>query len=181
MILSFDPALAHAGARIDRMELREPLVRQVIAAEKAGNAETGFHARHVRDQALVAQVAGVDLGVVKQMPMPVFREAERFVNGFSKTPKKGDPPPPSEAELLIELASPIEKMNHRLDVLELRPPLAGEMETAQRELGVSPDDERLRRFQLVLVALVVGKPRAVVEDLPISKLDEASRYLMGFT
>ena len=180
MILTFDPPIAHDGNKIERVELREPLAREVLAAEKAGMAEFGYQSRQVRDRVLVAAVAGVDAEAVKLWPMALFRKAERFVNGFSQPPKKGEKAP-GDAELTIELDQVIEKHNRRVDLLELRPPTAGEVETAQRELGSVPNDETVRSYQIVLVALVAGYPRGIIGEVPISKLDQASRYLQGFT
>ncbi len=180
MIVTFEPPLAWQGTTVASVTLREPLAREVLAAEKARGAENGLHADLVRDRTLVAKVAGVEPEMVKLWPMPLFRAAERYVNAFSAAAPK-EQAANLDAEMLIDLEPAIEKHNRRVDLLELRPPTAGEVETAQRELGSTLTSERLRRYQIVLVALVSGHPRAIVEELPIRKLDQASQYLQGFT
>ena len=160
------------------MVLSEPTIGHVIAAEKAGEAETGGQARRVRNTALIAAVSGVAAELVRRMPAAQFRAAAAYLNGFEAP---ADPAAPAEPapELVIQLPQRIEKMGRIVDQLELREPLTGEVEEAQRKL-TAPTSSAMRAMQVHLIALVAELPRPIIEAVPISLANQASRYLLGF-
>ena len=80
---------------------------------------------------------------------------------------------------MIPLSGRIEKMGRIVDQLELREPTTGEVEEAQRKLTANTS-EAMRAMQIHLIALVAELPRPIVEAMPISIINQGSRYLTGF-
>lgn len=69
-----------------------------------------------------------------------------------------------------------------ISVLHLREPTAKQIELAEREISVSPRDATaamMRRYQIVLLSQVAKLPREVIEDMPVTKLEEAYAFLAG--
>jgi hypothetical protein len=82
--------------------------------------------------------------------------------------------------LTIELAKPIEFQKGAYQALALREPTVGEMRKADGQCRNSVNMETLRLRDIHLVAMVSGWPVPAVEMMPISKLEEASKFLLGF-
>jgi hypothetical protein len=74
----------------------------------------------------------------------------------------------------IELVPPVEFGNKQFDKLELREPLAGEVDKATRETT------DLRRT-IILLSHVSGWPGGAIERLPVSIMLEAGKYCWAFT
>ncbi len=168
----------HPGKKVESITLREPNGMQVLAAEKAGVAETGAASQRVRDGTLIAGVAGVHLDLVRKMPAGQFKQAAAFLNAFSK-PRAGAAPDLTQ-DLVIPVPR-IEQDGRIVTELELREPTTGEVEEAQRKLGNVVNAATLRESQTLLIALVTELPRFCIDRVPVSKLDQASQYLLGFT
>ena len=178
MTIRFDKPLKHEDQSVDQIQLKEPTGLQVLNAEKAGVDNPGAHSQRVTDATLIAGVANVGIDLIRKMPVSRFREAAAFLNGFSKAAKQEKPV--LDADLVIEVHPRIEQAGRIVSQIELREPTTGEVEEAQRKLTVV-NAATLRESQIHLVCLVSELPRFVVNALPISKLDQASRYLLGFT
>ena len=178
MKLVFDPPLKHEGETCAEMTLREPTVGEVLKAEQAFAVEEGGQARRVRNRTLITHVSGVSDNLVRKMPAGKFRDAAAYLNAFDASV---DPTAPrnTDAELVIPLTRKIEKMNRIVDQLELREPTTGEVEEAQRKL-IANTSEAMRAMQIHLIALVSDLPRPVVEAMPVSVINQGSRYLTGF-
>lgn len=82
-------------------------------------------------------------------------------------------------ELVIELRKPIEVGSEVYTEIRLREQTAGEVEKAQRAL-IGPNASNTMS-DIVLVSLVSGLPKPVVERIPFTEFEKAVRYLMGFT
>lgn len=82
-------------------------------------------------------------------------------------------------ELVIELRKPIEVGSELHTEIRLREPMAGEVEKAQKAL-FGPNGSATMS-DIVLVSLVSGLPKPVVERVPYRDFEKAVRYLMGFT
>ncbi|RJF83458.1 phage tail assembly protein [Azospirillum cavernae] len=82
-------------------------------------------------------------------------------------------------ELVIELRKPIEVGSEVYMEIRLREPTAGEVEKAQKAL-IGPNASPTMS-DIVMVSLVSGLPKPVVERIPYSDFEKAVRYLMGFT
>jgi hypothetical protein len=65
--------------------------------------------------------------------------------------------------------------------ISLRPPRQGEMQKALATATASPTIRTMLLSQIVLVSLVSGQPRGVVERLPHHVLSGAATWLQGFT
>jgi hypothetical protein len=90
----------------------------------------------------------------------------------------------TEAEALQEtleivMARAITYQGGTYDRIELQEPNAGQVKLAEREMKPGTM-EAVRSYQIKLVSLVSGKPTQVIEQLPVSKLMEAVRFLEGF-
>ncbi len=178
MKLTFEPPLKHETATCAEMALREPTVGEVFKAEQAYAREEGGQARRVRNTALIAAVSDVSPDLVRKMPASKFKGAAEFLNGFD-VPADLNAPRDAGAELVIPLGCKIEKMGRIVDHLELREPLTGEVEEAQRKL-VANTSEAMRAMQIHLIALVAELPRPIIEAMPVSVINQGSRYLTGF-
>jgi hypothetical protein len=86
--------------------------------------------------------------------------------------------PPS---LLIEFDPPIEWSAGNVDAIELREPTIAEYMKAQKEIRPNATVDQYTAFQITLIAAVSGKPRQVIEKMPVRKVAEAFKYLEGFT
>lgn len=72
--------------------------------------------------------------------------------------------------------------NHgKYDAVELREPKAKELVKALSVMKGNADTQSLVKFQIALICAVTELPEQVVEQMPISKLNEAFTYLQGFT
>ena len=176
--ITLTKAVEHEGKSVSELVLSEPTSGQVLAAEKARVAEVGEHAERVRDTTLIAAVAGLHVDLVRKLPASKAREAAKYLNAFvnSMPAEKCQDP-----ELAIALDKRIEKNGRIVTDLELREPTTGEVEEAQRKLGASYTTATMRESQMHLVCLVSELPRFIIDDVPISKMNRASRYLLGFT
>jgi hypothetical protein len=176
--LTFDPPLKHESATCAEMTLREPTVGEVLKAEKAFALEEGGQARRVRNSTLIAAVSGVHIDLVRKMPASKFKDAAAYLNAFD-TPADPKASRVTDEEVVILLGQKIEKMGRIVDQLELREPTTGEVEEAQRKLTANTS-EAMRAMQIHLIALVAELPRPIVEAMPISIINQGSRYLTGF-
>jgi hypothetical protein len=176
--MTFDPPLKHEGTTCSEMTLREPTVGDVIKAEKAFALEEGGQARRVRNSTLIAAASGVHIDLVRKMPASKFKEAAAYLNAFD-APADPKAPRNTDEELVIPLEQKIEKMGRIVDQLELREPTTGEVEASQRKLTANTS-EAMRAMQVHLIALVAELPRPIVEAMPVSIINQGSRYLTGF-
>jgi hypothetical protein len=70
----------------------------------------------------------------------------------------------------------------RISVLHLREPSAKHVELAEREITVPPRQATavmMRRYQIVLLSQVARVPKEVIEDMPVTALEEAYGFLAG--
>ena len=178
MKLTFDPPLKHEDVTCAEMVFREPTVGEVLKAEQVFAVQEGGQARRVRNRMLITLVSGVSEDIVRKMPVSKFRQAAEYLNGFD-APADPKAPRNMDAELVIPLGRKIEKMGRIVDQLELREPTTGEVEEAQRKLTANTS-EAMRAMQIHLIALVADLPRTLIEIMPVSVINQGSRYLTGF-
>lgn len=91
--------------------------------------------------------------------------------------------PLPDPELVIEISPPIVYQSGTFDVLRLREPNAREVRNAERNFKGNPLNQgpvEMRSYEIALVQAVSGWPMPAIEALPITKLDEAGRYLQLF-
>ncbi len=176
--ITFAKPIEHDGKTVSAIDLREPLGGEVLAAEKARAADPGPQEERIRDTVLIAAVCGLDEAVVRKFPASRFKEAAQYLMGFveGKPLAKADQVP----ERTIELDGRIERHGRIVTALELREPASGEVEEAERKLGGKFTTAAMRESQFHLIVLVSELPRSIIDVVPISKLNEASQYLLGF-
>jgi hypothetical protein len=84
-------------------------------------------------------------------------------------------------ELTIELAEPINLNGGSWSEITVREPTALQVKQAETLLkGANPSPEQGRAYQIMLVSLVSGAPRGVIESLPISKFNRAFDFIVAF-
>ena len=180
-IIVLDPPIDSGGGRIMQLKLREPLTGEVLRAEVKLSAFLTPATRHARDIQLIAEVSGIPLDAARRLRVSDLNAAIAYLDEFVDAPPQADYTATRPPELEIPLVPPIELHSRRHDMLELREPLTGELEKAYAELGNGRDAESIRKFQILLMALVSGCHRGIIERVPITILDEGFRYLAGFT
>ncbi len=83
-------------------------------------------------------------------------------------------------ELEITLDPPLVLKGATYESIKLREPKAFEVQQAEAHLAKSVNVESLRKYGVALVSRVSGIPEAVILQLPVSKLNEATEYLQNF-
>jgi hypothetical protein len=83
-------------------------------------------------------------------------------------------------ELVIELDPPIDFKGGQIHELRLTEPSALFVRQAEAHLKGQFGQEQMRKYQISLTSLVTGVPIPAVEQLPIRKLNEATRFLERF-
>ena len=183
MKITFDPPLKHEtdDRKVEtcaEMVLREPTVNDVLKAEQVFAVQEGGQARRARNRTLITLVSGVSDDLVRKMPASKFKAAAEYLNAFD-APADPKAPRITDAEFVIPLGRKIEKMGRIVDQIELREPMTGEVEEAQRKLTANTS-EAMRAMQIHLIALVADLPRPIVEIIPVSVVNQGFRYLAGF-
>lgn len=75
----------------------------------------------------------------------------------------------------------IEWNGGKYDAIELKEPKAIHIEKAMSSVNGTLTDQSVIKYQIALICAVSGLPRQVIEEMPISKLNEAFKYLQGFS
>ena len=88
---------------------------------------------------------------------------------------------PVRPEWVIELADPVTWQSGSFSEVRLREPTMGELNKALGELGAAATQQQQNKMQIVLVTLVSGLPRPVVEAMPWPVVVGAADWLMSFT
>jgi hypothetical protein len=83
--------------------------------------------------------------------------------------------------LVIDIDPPITFKGGSYAALPLREPRAGEVRKAEGFMRNGIHAESMRLYTINLVSTVSNWPILAVEQLPISKLNEAAAFLAGFT
>ncbi len=81
----------------------------------------------------------------------------------------------------ITLVDPVAYQGGSFSELKLREPTMGELNKALAELGASGTQQQQNNMQIVLVSLVSGVHRAVVERMPWPVVVGAADWCMSFT
>ncbi|GAC1335477.1 MAG: hypothetical protein NVSMB20_10350 [Bradyrhizobium sp.] len=91
--------------------------------------------------------------------------------------------PPAPAEWVIPINPPAEYQGGTIAQLRLREPTMAELNKALGEIGAPArnTEQSRNQMQIVLVSLVSGVPRPVVEALPWSIVVGAANWLLDFT
>lgn len=88
---------------------------------------------------------------------------------------------PVRPEWTITLADPISYQGGTYSELKLREPTMGELNKALAELGSTSTQQQQNKMQIVLVSLVSGVHRPVVEQMPWPIVVGAADWCMSFT
>jgi hypothetical protein len=88
-----------------------------------------------------------------------------------------DPFPPT---LVLNLDKPITFQGGTYNSIELQEPTAGHRRTAAEQLRNGNNAATATLWEIHFVALVSGKPVAVIEQIPLSVLNRAMEYIEHF-
>lgn len=156
------------GREITELRLREPRAGEVLRASH----ETGRGLA----KSLLSQVTGNDISIIEMLPGRVCDRALNYLMTFVEPilapPGDAVPEEPPE-EMTITLAETIQVGTTWIPELSLREPTLGELIKGDKYDGV--------QRTVVMVALVSGLPRAVIELVPITDFARAAQYIHSFT
>ena len=179
LALDFNPPIKTATGELARLVLQEPTANAVWVAEQHLIARNGTRGTRMYQKALVAKVGGVPEAILDEVPIGTFTKAARYLQDFVEAglpdaaSDDGGPMPPS---FLIVFNEPIAN----LSALTLHEPTLGQMAKAEALLGdMSP--QRVRAYQETLMAMSSGESSTLVTQLPISVLNRAASYVLGFS
>ena len=182
LTIDFSPPIEAAGGLLERIVLREPTGSEVQFAEQHLTAKNGNRATRLYQRALVSRVSGVPEAALDDVPLGSFTRAARYLQDFVEA---GLPDPNDEEEpgpsLTISFDNPIDASGVTHSSLTVHEPNLGMMSKADSALGdLSPF--RVRAFQQNLVTLASGgKTAMLVSKLPVSVLNRAATFVMGFS
>lgn len=155
------------GHEIMELRLREPTAGEVLRSSREigrGLALT-----------LLQQVTGADIAAIEALPGRVSDKALGYLMTFVEpilTDMGAGTEDPAD-EMIIDLDETLQAGTTWVTKLDLREPTLGELIKGDKYEGM--------QRTVVLVALVSGLPRAIVEMLPISAFAKAASFVMGFT
>lgn len=184
LTIRLDAPVEFARGKYEALALMEPSAGQTLQAEQALGAGVNAETLRRRDVKLVAIVSGWPESAVGQLPISRLNEAADFLLEFTTRglPEGDDAPPvPDEAEYTITLATPVTLLREERDTLALREPTAQQIMQAEGHMRKGVTAASLRLRDIHLVAAVAGWPVPAVQALPISRLNEAATYLLGFS
>ena len=183
LVIEFDPPVVSGPRELSGFSLSEPTTQAVFVAEAHFTTKNGNRASRLYQRALVAKVSGVSEVALYDIPVSDFTRAARFLQDYveSGLPDQGaDGEPPIAKALTINFDPPIEfaGVSHRY--LKVAEPTLGQMAKADSALG-DMSAQRIRLFQQNLVQLASGENALFINMLPISVLNRAASFLMGFS
>lgn len=154
------------GAEVAEIKLREPRAGEVLRASR----ETGRGLA----LSLLAQVTGLDVGIIQALPGRASDRALAYLMGFVD-PILAEPTEPTAEppdEMAVDLSETVQIGTTWVTRLDLHEPTLGELIKVEKYDGM----QRV----LNLVALSSGQPRAAIEMIPISEYAKAAAYVMPF-
>ena len=184
LVLDFDPPIEHGGNKLERLSLREPQANHVFAADQHQGTKNAARARGQYQRTLISKVGGVPEAALTNMPMSSFARAAAYLQGFVEggleEPASSDTEDDYGITLTITLDPPLEVNGATYPFITLNEPTLGQMTKAESALGdMTP--QRIRMFQMSLVEIASGLSGVVVGALPITVLNRAATFLMGFS
>lgn len=176
LTIPLDPPVEVAGGKLEVLKLREPTGKEMMGAEAAiSGAITEATLTDFRVK-LVSGVSGLTEDAVNLLPCSVFRDAHRFVEAFNGTAPATQPGPTLELPIGAKLTSGAVSY----DRLTLREPTVGQRRKAEMALTGGRTAATGRRYQMILVSEASGVPYGLAEQLPVSVLNAAEAFVLGF-
>lgn len=175
-----DPPVKIDGGKLDAISLREPTVKEVIAAETlACKEQTSVRYFAVLRTELIKTVSGLTDDAVSELPISKFEEAGNVMAGLIEA---GMPETGAQANETLEIPlDPSVKVGAiSYDRLSLFEPTVRRVRMAEAAMDGAENTAAFRRYQANLVGGVSGIGWAAVQELPISMLNRAGGFLMGF-
>ena len=191
--VALDEPAEHDGKRVAELRLRPPTAGEMLRALEKLDAVSSPASRAEFELALVREVVGPSLTVelAEQIDRYVVLSASAWLASHEPPVGPGDerdkdgivrpsgaPRPRSWVLPLDEIAS---YGGNTCAELALRPPRQGEMQKALSAAGAQPTIRTMLLSQIVLVSLVTGQPRGVIERIPNHAVAGAAGWLQGFT
>lgn len=176
LVLTLDPPVDVAGGKLDMVKLREPTGTEMMAAEAAISAAISEATLTDYRVKLVCAVSGLDEASVNLLPVSVFGNACRFVEAFNSAGPAASAGPTLELPIGAKLTSGAISY----DKLTLREPTVGQRRKAETAIAAGRTAASGRRYQMILVSEASGVPYALAEQLPVSVLNAAEAFVLGF-
>jgi hypothetical protein len=183
LVLEFDPPVKAKDGTLTRLELREPTSNEVWVSEQHLTDRNGSRAMRLYQRALVSKVGGIPVEVVDEMPIGAFSKAARHLQSFVQAglpDANGDANDAPPSSLTITFAEPIAYGTASHASITLREPTLAQMSKAENMLG-DMSAQRVRAYQEAVVATASGESPALIAFLPISVLNRAASYVLGFS
>ena len=178
------PPIEFKGGSIEVLTLQEPIARHVREAEKHLSGDSPIAGRVDYEIKLICLAGGLPAAAGDALGMVLINHAVSFLQAFIET---GSPQPGEEEDEAdddpqpetLEIVPPISFAGQTYYEMVLREPLGHELRKA-RQLMTKATLFESRRGQMHLVSLVTGLPAPVIDAMPISLLNNASRSLARF-
>jgi hypothetical protein len=168
------------GGPVEKITLREPQLRHFLVSEKEVETQLTPHTIRARDVKLLSMVSKLRETEIRQLPVSTLNHATTFLRGFTEIEAEEKPAEQPDS-LSIALDPPLRAPNgEEYDRIVLQEPNTGDVEAAERVLKKGLNLYSLRLYQQTLLNRASNIPSTAVPFLPISKVDEACRYLQGF-
>lgn len=188
--IELDPAVEHESKRCAELKLRPPSAGEMLKALEKLDAAHSPASRAAVDAALVRAVTGVDEKLLDQLDRHVVLAASSWLNSFEpvlgpgfERDEKGTVvrSGPQPREWVLALDEVVSYGDNACAELSLRPPRQGEMQKSLAVATAAPTIRTMLLSQVMLVSLVSGQPRGVVERIPHHVVAGAATWLQGFT
>lgn len=188
--VALDPVVEHEGKRCAEIRLRAPTAGEMLRALERLDAAHSPASRAAFDAALVRAVTGLGEALADQLDRHVVLSASAWLTGFEQPVgpgfERGEDGAPARAgpqprEWVLPLDDVASYGDNSCAELALRPPRQGEMQKALATATAAPTIRTMLLSQIVLVSLVTGEPRGVIERIPHHVVAGAAAWLQGFT
>jgi hypothetical protein len=193
LAIDFAPPLKVGDGLLDRIVVREPKAGEVFFAERHFAARQAAGAPRKFERSIISKLSGVPEEALADLPLGVFTRLINYVNGFIDGGFEIEPVDDAEAEinstdggsmLTISFDPPLSIKDAEYPTLNVSEPTLGQMAKAEISLG-DGNRQRVRLFQMALVtaasSLGQGAGTAVIDHLPISVLNRAATFCVGFS
>lgn len=170
-----------SGAPIDTLHLTEPTLRQLQESEKEVSGGYSAVTVRARDIALLSLVTKIDQAELRTLPISIVARATAFLREFiERRPDDiwADNPPDA---LTIPLDTPLRAVNgEEYTDITLTEPTTGAVEAAERALRKGSNSVALRAYQEALLSRSTDMHISAIHALPVTKVDEATRFIQVF-
>jgi hypothetical protein len=180
-VIDFAPPLKDGAGTLDRLVLREPTSGEVWLAEQHLDKRDNTKSKRNYQRMLMSKVSGVPESALLAMQIGQFAKAARYLQDLVESnldSMQTDDADPATM-LSVTFSEPMTVSGVSYPGFTVSEPTQSQMEKAESALG-NMSNQRMRLFQQTIVISASGLPAAVVSKLPISVLNVAATFIIGF-